>query len=505
MYEAGGWVLLESTLADVPADLRWLIESGAITIEQIAAAHRALAITSAADVAAAVREELLRKVAGMGEPVEAAVAAALPEIRSAIPRIPLGRAVSIADPLLARLRGAAGVRWAEPAGSLRRGQDLVGDIELFAAIEDPAALVAEIAALPDVSRHLHRSARRLYFLVERVQVGIRFLEPANAGAALLYHTGSTEHFAALQQYAEAVGFQLKPSGLYQAGVLHAAAVEDDIYRALGLPIIPPEIREGANEVALASRGELPALVTRADIRGDLHMHSTWSDGRDSIELMVSTCQRLGYEYLAMTDHSPTSAASRNLSVDGAKRQAEEIERLREQYPGITILHGCEVDILPDAKLDFPDRVLERFDIVLASLHERAGQGPDQLMKRYEAAMRHPLVHMITHPTNRLVPHRAGYDLDYERLFAAAAETGTIVEIDGAPAHLDLDGALARRAIAAGATVAIDSDCHRADMLDRQMALGIATARRGWVEPRHVVNTRPLAEVRAFIAQKRAGR
>jgi DNA polymerase (family 10) len=235
------------------------------------------------------------------------------------------------------------------------------------------------------------------------------------------------------------------------------------------------------------------------------MHSTWSDGRDSIEAMVSTCRALGYEYMAMTDHSQTSAASRNLTIDGIKRQAEEIAQLRERYPDITILHGCEVDILPDGKLDFPDRILERFDIVLASLHERAGHGPDQLMKRYQAAMRHPLVSIITHPTNRIVPTRPGYDLDYERLFEMAVETQTVVEVDGSPAHLDLDGALARRAVAAGADLVIDSDCHRAELLERQMRLGIATARRGWVEPRHVINTRPLAEVRAIIARKRAGR
>ena len=235
------------------------------------------------------------------------------------------------------------------------------------------------------------------------------------------------------------------------------------------------------------------------------MHTTWSDGRDSIEAMVSTCRALGYEYMAITDHSPTSAATRNLTIDGVTRQADEIDALRERYPDIGILHGCEVDILPDGRLDFPDRVLERFDIVLASLHERAGQPSDQLMKRYESAMRHPLVAMITHPTNRLVPHRAGYDLDYDRLFAAAVETHTIVEIDGSPTHLDLDGPLARRAVAAGAEVAVDSDSHRAEMLERQMALGIMTARRGWVEPRHVVNARPLADVRAVIARKRAGR
>ena len=216
------------------------------------------------------------------------------------------------------------------------------------------------------------------------------------------------------------------------------------------------------------------------------------------------CRSLGYEYMAITDHSPHSAATRNLTVDGVKRRPKRLPRSATLYPDIAILHGCEVDILPDGRLDFPDRVLERFDIVLASLHERAGHDPEQLMKRYVAAMKHPLVTLITHPTNRLVPSRAGYDLDYDRLFEAAVETQTVVEIDGAPSHLDLDGALARRAIAAGATVAIDSDCHRAEMLDRQMDLGIITARRGWVEPRHVLNTRPLDDVRAAIARKRAG-
>jgi len=207
--------------------------------------------------------------------------------------------------------------------------------------------------------------------------------------------------------------------------------------------------------------------------------------------------------MAITDHSPHSSASRNLSGDSVKRQADEIAGLRERYPQIAILHGCEVDILPDGRLDFSDRILEGFDIVLASLHEDAGHSPEQLLKRYLGAMRHPLVTLITHPTNRLLPYRAGYDLDYDRLFAAAVETNTVVEIDGAPAHLDMDGAMARRAVAAGVTVAIDSDCHRAELLDRQMHLGITMARRGWVEPHHVLNTRPIDEVRARIAAKRA--
>jgi DNA polymerase (family 10) len=336
-----------------------------------------------------------------------------------------------------------------------------------------------------------------------VQVGVRLEASENAGASLLYFTGSAAHFAGLQARASALGLRLTSTGLHDAdGTRRPAATEDDIYAALGLPTIPAEIRHGDNEIAAALAGTLPALVTREDIRGDLHMHTMWSDGRDSVAAMVDMCRALGYEYIAITDHSPHSAASRNLTTDGVKKQAEEIAALRAQYPDIAILHGCEVDILPDGRLDFSDKILERFDIVLASLHEGAGHGPDKLLQRYTAAMNHPLVTIITHPTNRIVPHRPGYQLDYDRLFQIAIDTHTVVEVDGSPSHLDLDGALARRAAAAGCVLSIDSDCHRSEMLDRQMRLGIATARRGWVEARHVLNTRPLEQVRAHIAAKR---
>ena len=219
--------------------------------------------------------------------------------------------------------------------------------------------------------------------------------------------------------------------------------------------------------------------------------------------MVGAAAALGYQYIAITDHSPHSSASRSLTIDSVRRQADDIAELRERYPQLVILHGCEVDILPDERLDFSDRTLERFDIVLASLHDPAGHDSVRLLRRYLTAMRHPLVTIVTHPTNRLVPTRPGYQLDYEQLFAAAVETGTMVEIDGGPSHLDLDGTLARRAVLAGAMLVVDSDSHRADALGRQMAFGIQTARRGWVEPRHVMNTRSIEEIRALIAGKRS--
>jgi len=504
MYDAGGWVLVESAVADLPADLRWLFESGAVSIEQLAALYQALGSTSAADLVAAVETQSIRRVTGLDETLEATIGAALPGLRRAIPRIPLGRAMALVEPVLRFLRSRPDVVWALPGGSVRRGQETVGDIEVVAPAANPGDIVDELSRLPDVIRCLHRSERRVYLLFERVQVGVRLPEPANAGATLLHLTGSSGHLRALRAYARESQWRLTAEGLFGPdGSSHQESTEEEIYATLGLPYIPPEIRSGDDEVDVARRGMLPEFVSRSDIRGDLHMHTTWSDGRDSIEAMVQSCCELGYQYLAITDHSQHSAATRSLSADGISRQREDIARAREQHPDIAILHGCEVDIMPDGRLDFTDRVLEQFDIVLASLHDRAGQTPDQLMERYVAAMKHPLVSIITHPTNRLVPNRRGYDLDYDRLFEMAIETGTLLEIDGAPAHLDMDGALARRAVAAGVTVSIDSDSHRADLLAVQMDLGIITARRGWVEPRHVMNTRPLAELRTVIARKRS--
>ena len=501
MYDAGAWVLLESAVADLPSDLRWLFESGVVTIPQLAALHHDLGVTSAADLAAAVAAASLTRVPGFDSAIAAAIAAALPNLRAPLPRIPLGRAVALAQPMLDCLR-EAGAPWATPVGSVRRGQDMVGDIEVLGPLADPSAAFDRIQRLPDIARTLHRGPRRLYVLVDRVQVGVRCPLAETAGAALLHLTGTRAHIDALAAIAAERGGMLGPEGLRAPDGTLVSHAEGAIYDALALPVIPPEVREGDEAVAAAREGRLPAFVSVSDIRGDLHMHTMWSDGRDSIEAMVQGGVALGYEYIAITDHSPHSGASRNLTVDGVARQAEEIAALRERYPAIQILHGCEVDILPDGRLDFRDAILEQFDIVLASLHDGQGHSPEQLLRRYLDAMRHPLVSLVTHPTNRLIPYRTGYELDYDRLFAAAVETHTLVEIDGAPAHLDLDGALARRAIAAGATVAIDSDCHRAEMLPRQMQLGIMMARRGWVEPHHVINTRPLAEVRAFIAAKR---
>ena len=395
-----------------------------------------------------------------------------------------------------------------PLGSLRRFAPAVRDVSLLAvaAAADHPELLSGFVRLPFVTNILSRSSSHVTVASERGAVTMHVSVPEDAGSALVWHTGSRAHTSQLQLRARQMGFAFEHARLVDAAALPvAAATEEDFYHLLELPGIPPELREGEDEIGAAERGEIPALVSTADIRGDLHMHSTWSDGRDSIEQMVLSGQQLGYEYVAITDHSQRSPASRQLAAADIPRQRAEIEKVRTRAKRIQVLHGVEVDIMHDGSLDFDDTQLAGFDIVLASLHDHAGHDGTMLTERYLRAIRHPLVNVITHPANRTPGRSAGYAVDFDLLFAIAAETGTAMEVDGAPGHLDLDGALARRAVAAGVTIVIDSDCHRSDGLARQMRFGVGTARRGWLEPHHVLNTRSLDDVQAFVARKRARR
>jgi DNA polymerase (family 10) len=389
--------------------------------------------------------------------------------------IPLGRAWDVFERATTRLaREAARGTAFFPAGSLRRFDPMVTGIVALARTDDPAAV--------------RRAARGL--AIDRHPVVVEAHLPARFGAAFIRATGSADHVARLDTLAGGTIDDL------------AGATEDEVYSALGLTCIPPEIRSGDLELERAAEGTLPRLVSRSDIRGDLHLHTNYSDGRDDLETMVRSGEALGYEYIAITDHSPASAASRVHSEATLLRQMEEIDELQVSHPDIRILKGIEADILPDGSLDLPDALLERLDIVLASLHDAAGQSPETLLARYAAAAAHPLVNVLTHPSNQIVGRRSGYPLDYVRLFDIAAETNTMIEIDGAPSHLDLDGDLARRAAAAGVTLTIDSDCHHAAMMGRYMLFGVGTARRGWIEPPRVANTRPVDELLSALRAKR---
>ena len=423
-------------------------------------------------------------------------------------RISLGRAHLLAASLI-REATRAGIppTSLNRVGSLRRFAPDIGDAALLAGISTAhhPDVLARFATLPMVTGVLDRTASMASVTTTKGRATLHVVPPDQVGAGLVWHTGSQRHTEQLQRRAERLGMTFVDGHLRRGGVLLSAPKEEDLYRYLELPVIPAELREGCDEIEVADRGAMPGLVSTEVIRGDLHMHTTWSDGRDTLEMMVYASKSLGYEYVAITDHSERAWSSRKLSTSDVSRQREEIEAVRRHLQGIDVLHGVEVDIMKDGTLDFPDEVLEGFDIVLASLHDHGGQSGEELTSRYLQAIDHPLVNVITHPANRSPAVAPGYDLDFDRLFAAAAATGTALEIDGAPGHLDMDGSVARRAAAAGVTVTIDSDSHRAEALSRQMRFGVGTARRGWVEPRHVLNTRPVIDVRAFVAAKRARR
>jgi DNA polymerase (family 10) len=401
--------------------------------------------------------------------------------------ISLGRAWDVLERFMSALAQCPGVDSLEPAGAVRRAEPLVQHLIVIARAPDPARAAQCVGGLLPTSEVLHRTGRRVVVQYEGYEIDVRIATPDEYGSLLIATTGPAAHVAEL--------LKRRPPRL--------SGSEADVYTQAGYAYLPPETRDAPDALDRARAGSVPRLIARDDIRGDLHMHTSYSDGRDPLRHMVLAARSLGYEYIAITDHSEHSAASRTMTLEDIARQGEEIAQLQAEIADMTILHGIEVDIMPDGSLDCPDAVLASLDIVLASLHDSAGHDGKRLTKRCLRAIEHPLVSAITHPANQLVGRRAGYDMDYPAIYAAAAQTGTALEVDGAPSHLDLSGERAREAVQAGATVVIDSDCHRAPALDRQMRMGVGTARRGWVEPSHVLNARPLAEVRAFHARKRA--
>jgi DNA polymerase (family 10) len=423
-------------------------------------------------------------------------------------RLSLGRAHALATTIAQQVqRAGLPVSALVPLGSLRRYAPEIGDVALLAVAQADAhaEILDGLGQLTPATSVLRRAETSIALSSDKGPLVIHLSAPHDAGAALLWHTGSRRHTSAVRARARARGYEFADGRLHRNGTSIDTPTEDAIYQRLDLPYIPPELREDGSELDAVDRNGLPQLVALPHIRGDLHAHTSWSDGRDTTARMVQAARELGYSYFAITDHSERAWASRTLAATDVPKQRAEINAVRTQVPGIDVLHGVEVDILHDGSLDFSDDVLAGFDIVLASLHDDGGHDGARLTERYLNAMRHPLVNVITHPANRSPGARAGYDLDFDRLFDVAVETGTAMEVDGAPGHLDMDGAIARRAAERGVAIVIDSDCHRAEALGRQMEFGVGTARRGWVEPRHVLNTRSADEVRAFVARKRGRR
>jgi DNA polymerase (family 10) len=451
-----------------------------------------LHISSLPDLEQAVRQHQLRTVPGFGQKLEERIAREVERVTQRTSRMLLGVALPAAEDIVDALRHHPAVQAIEPAGSIRRMKETIGDIDLLVASERPAEVMAAFTSLPIVKEVLAEGITKCSVLTrESLQIDLRSVAPDEYGSALQYFTGSKDHSIALRSLAMSHGWKLSEYGLFDAhGQRLAGRTEHDIYEALGLEWIAPELRENRGEIEAATVHRLPHLVTVADIRGDLHVHTDWSDGHDPPERMVEAAIARGYQYMAFTDHSPSLHIAHGLSIERVRQQHELIQRLNERYAPFRVLHGTEVDIRADGDLDYPEDVLAIFDAVTASVHTTFDLSREDMTKRIVRALRNPYVTLLGHPTGRILLGRSGYDVDLDVVVRVAVEQGVALEVNGQPERLDLDDIWARRAVEAGARLACQSDAHSARQLE-YMRYAVATARRGWVEPQHVLNTQPL--------------
>ena len=460
-----------------------------------------LGISSLEDLRIAAEQHRLRDVAGFGAKAEENVLVALAAGADGRPkaRTLLSRALAIAEDLAAALREHPASIRVEIAGSARRMAETCKDLDLVATATDPEALAAAFSELPLLDEVQSTGAAGVKAITNNgMSVDLRIVPPENFGNLLQHFTGSGKHNEALRTDAVRRGLHVSEYGVTDDATetTHACATEEEVYELLGMQYIEPELRENRGEIEAAKAGELPELIRVEDIRGELHSHSTASDGRNSIEQMAHAAIERGYEYLAITDHSATHGFGNDVQPAELLRQTERIRELNDGLDGFTLLAGTEVNVLPNGTLDYADDVLEQLDWVVASLHSSFRMKKKEITDRMIRAMEHPLVDAIGHPTGRLIERREAYDLDIERVVEAAIRTGTFLEINANPDRRDLNESNARLAAEAGAMLVIDSDAHGVETL-ANIRYGVATARRGWVRAEQVANTRPWNELDAL--------
>ena len=476
--------------AQVPSGLLEILKIPGVGPRTVKLLHGELGIDSVDALRAAAEAGTLRSLKGLSARTEENILAAMARSASRGTRLLLHDADALMSALVDQLRDVRGVHAIEPAGSLRRRKATIGDLDLLAATDDPARLIRVLDGLKTVEHVLSAGTdKSSIVLANGPQVDLMVCPPAAWGSHLVHFTGSKEHNVALRGIALDRGLSLSEKGfkVVESGELQPIASEEEVYERLGLRWVPPELREDSGEIQAALADRLPTLVDMTDLRGDTHVHSDWTDGVDSIEVMARAARDLGRAWIVLTDHSPSLGITRGLSVERVAEQREEITRLNGELAPFRILHGTEMEIRADATLDYPDDLLAGFDVVVASVHTARGQSTEQLTRRTLAAIDNPNVDVIAHPTGRIVNRRDPITLDWPRVFEAAARTGTALELNGSP-RLDLDETLARAAGQAGVRLTLASDAHRTEELD-QLRYAVSVARRAWLTPGQVVGTR----------------
>jgi DNA polymerase (family 10) len=485
--------------AQVPSGLLEILKIPGVGPRTVKQLHDELGIESVDALRAAAEAGTLRSLKGLSARTEENILAAMARLASRGTRMLLHDADALMSGLVEQLRKVRGVRAIEPAGSLRRRKATIGDLDLLAATDDPARLIRALDGLTTVEHVLSAGTdKSSIVLADGPQVDLMVCPPAAWGSHLVHFTGSKEHNVALRGMALDRGLSLSEKGfkVVETGELQPVATEEEVYARLDLPWIPAEMREGTGEIEAALAGRLPTPVSLDDLRGDTHVHSDWTDGVDSIEVMAQAARGLGHEWIVLTDHSPSLGVTRGLTTERVAEQRGEIDRLNAEMAPFRILHGTEMEIRADATLDYPDDLLAGFDVVVASVHTSRGQSTEQLTRRTLAAIDNPHVDVIAHPTGRIVNRRDPIALDWPRVFEAAARTGTALELNGSP-RLDLDDALARAAGQAGVRLTLASDAHRTEELD-QLRYAVSVARRAWLTTDQVVGTRTADELLEMV-------
>ncbi len=502
MVITGRIAQLEELRAAMPPGLLDMLRLPGLGPKRVKILYDDLKVQDLTQLAEAARAGKIREIKGFGEKTEASILRGIEMRQHYAKRFRRSSVVPYADALVKHLRAVPGVKQLELAGSYRRARETIGDLDILVEAADSAAVMDAFVAYDEVQQVLAKGETKASILLRLgLQVDLRVVPKESFGAALQYFTGSKEHNIAVRKIAQAKGLKVNEYGVMRGEESIAGRTEKDVYAAVGLAWPPPEIRENRGEVELAATGKMPKLIEAGDIRGDLHNHSTWSDGANTIEEMAHAAQALGYEYIAMCDHSKRLTVANGLDEARLAKQMDEIERINAKLKGFRILKGVECDILEDGSLDLADEVLEALDLVVVSVHSKFNLSREAQTARVLKALDNPYTTILAHPTGRLIQEREPYEIDIPRVIEHARQRGCFLELNANPMRLDLDDVYCKMAKDAGVLISIDVDGHQTQDLGNLM-FGIGQARRGWLEKKDVLNTRPLKELLALLAKVR---
>jgi DNA polymerase (family 10) len=498
--KTGKVAVLEELRNEIPQGVVDMLEIPGVGPKTAGLVWKELGITDVESLRKAVQEHRLLKLKGFGEKKEAKILRGIEFLAEAKKRTPIGVALPLAEEIVTLIKASAPVIHMDYAGSLRRMRETVGDLDFLVASSKREDVVRAFTSMPFVREVVVAGDTKATVILDAgIQADLRVLDEGSWGSGLQYFTGSKDHNVHLRTIAQRQGLKLSEYGVFRGEEQIAGATEEDVYKSLGMQYIEPEMREDAGEIEAAQEGRLPMLLTMADILGDFHVHTSLSDGGDSLEEMIDAARAMGYAYVGISDHSMSLKVARGVSVDDLMKRRDEIRNINRTSGTFRILLGTECEILANGDLDYPDEVLKELDYVIASVHSKFNMQIEEMTDRVLAAVNHPYVNILAHPFTGMVQRREPIQLDLERVAEEAAERGTALEINAFPDRLDLSGPQARLAREKGAKLVIDTDSHSTEHL-AFMRFGVGTARRGWLEPEDVVNCWPYEKVKEFLSR-----